>query len=389
MKTLLVILVSFVVLWVNGQPLDSLLRSIEQNNPQLISMQKWLEAEEIYAHTGIYPVNPEVRYAYLFGSPVEIGNQQELEILQSFRLPGYYNKKAALQQLHYEQKQLMAGKELREIMHQVRVVYFNLVRLHKKEMLLQSRREEADRLLTMMKLGFDNGEISKPAYDKARIFFLNVQAEWNKTIADIQIMKGQLQQLNGGNSIDHYGFDYPDDWLIPLLDSVLNQIAWVNPELQFSRLEIKISENSEKFERANIWPTFEAGYKSETILNQKLQGFQFGLTVPIWQDANKLKYSRLQQEWLQAQYEQREAEIKTQITSLYSEVQSLQDHYLQMKAMMDDEQVSGTNLDLLEAGQISFTEYFVDAEFIWEVLNNFFAVENAYFVGLSKLKSII
>jgi hypothetical protein len=60
-----------------------------------------------------------------------------------------------------------------------------------------------------------------------------------------------------------------------------------------------------------------------------------------------------------------------------------------MKAMMDDEQISGTNLDLLEAGQISFTEYFVDSEFIWEVLNDFFAVENAYFVGLSKLKSII
>jgi outer membrane protein, heavy metal efflux system len=159
--------------------------------------------------------------------------------------------------------------------------------------------------------------------------------------------------------------------------------------LQSDRLEIEISENSEKFERANIWPTFEAGYKSETILNQKLQGFQFGLTIPFWQEANKLKYSRLQQEWSQAQYEQREAELKVQVASLYSGVQSLQDQYLQMKETMEDEQISEMNLDLLETGQISFTEYFVDSEFIWEVLNNFFAVENAYFVGLSKLKSII
>jgi outer membrane protein, heavy metal efflux system len=389
MKTLLAFLVSSVVLWVHGQPLDSLLKSIEQNNPQLVTMQKWLEAEAVYARTGIHPVNPQVRYAYLYGNPVETGNLQELEILQSFRLPGYYNKKAALQQLHYEQKQLWAGKEMREIMHQVRVVYFNLVWLHRKDVLLQSRREEAERLLAMMKLGFERGEISKPAYDKARIFYLNVQAEWNRTSADIQIMKGQLQQLNGGNSIDHYGFEYPADWLIPPLDSVLSQTIRMNPDLQSDRLEIEISENSEKFERANIWPTFEAGYKSETILNQKLQGFQFGLTIPFWQEANKLKYSRLQQEWSQAQYEQREAELKVQVASLYSGVQSLQDQYLQMKETMEDEQISEMNLDLLETGQISFTEYFVDSEFIWEVLNNFFAVENAYFVGLSKLKSII
>jgi len=389
MKTILVLLILFVVSWVNGQTLDSLLKSIEHNNPQLIAMQKWLDAEAVFARTGIYPVNPEVRYTYLFGSPVETGNQQELEIMQSFRLPGYYNKKAALQQLQYEQKQFLAAKEVKDIIHRVEVVYFNLVLLHKKEILLQKRKEEADRLLTMMKLGFDQGEISKSAYDKARIFFMNVETEWNKTKADIQIMKGQLQQFNGGNAIDQFGFEYPGDWSIPPLDSVLSHAEAGNPVLQSARVEIKISEKSEKFERMNRWPVFEAGYKAETILNQQLQGFQFGLSIPFWQDANKLKYTRLQQEWMQAQYEQRKAELRTQLTALYNEVQSLQDNYLQMKAIMDDEQISLRNLDLLQAGQISFTEYLVDAGFIWEVLNNFFEIENAYFVGLSKLKSII
>jgi outer membrane protein, heavy metal efflux system len=41
------------------------------------------------------------------GQPDAIGNQQELEITQSFKLPGYYTSKSAVQKLNFQQKQAL------------------------------------------------------------------------------------------------------------------------------------------------------------------------------------------------------------------------------------------------------------------------------------------
>ena len=110
-----------------SQSLDNFLQNIEQNNPRLIALQKWLKAEETKAKTGIYPDNPEVSYNHLWGNPDVIGNQQELEITQSFKLPGYYTSKSAVQKLNFQQKQSLAEKEKREVLHTARTAWFNLV----------------------------------------------------------------------------------------------------------------------------------------------------------------------------------------------------------------------------------------------------------------------
>ncbi len=56
-----------------------------------------------------------------------------------------------------------------------------------------------------------------------------------------------------------------------------------------------------------------------------------------------------------------------------------------MKAVMHEEQVSKSNLELLKAGQINFTEYLMDANFIWETQSQFLQTEYSYFELLSQL----
>ena len=53
---------------------DSLLKSIEINNPMIRASVKWLESERVRSRTGIYPDNPDVSYNYMWGSPDAIGN---------------------------------------------------------------------------------------------------------------------------------------------------------------------------------------------------------------------------------------------------------------------------------------------------------------------------
>jgi outer membrane protein, heavy metal efflux system len=386
MKNTIIIMLIFISELAAGQSFDSFMLSVEQNNPQLITLQKWLEAEETKAKTGIYPANPEMNYSHLWGNPFAEGNQQELEITQSFKLPGYYTSKSAVQQLNFEQQQALAEKEKREILHIARLAWFNLVWLHKKEDLLKTRNADAQNLVGIMQEGLEGGEISKPLFDKARIYAIDAHTEWQKLQSEIEVQQQYLLQLNGGHPFQAEASEYPLDWKLPVLDSLLAGLAENNPELLAVQLGIEQAEKFEKYQRMNSLPSFEAGYKSETILDQKLQGFHAGISIPLWQNANTVKHAKLQTEWSKAKFWQEEGEIKLRLTNLFNEVVAVKTNFEQVRAVLEEEQVSAGNLELLKSGHISFTDYLVDADLIWQAKSKFLRNENAYYALLSQLK---
>jgi len=59
-----------------AQPLDSLLQQVEQNNPRLKALHKWLEAEETLAKTGIFPDNPEIITLTSLETPVQLATNR-------------------------------------------------------------------------------------------------------------------------------------------------------------------------------------------------------------------------------------------------------------------------------------------------------------------------
>lgn len=383
-STLLFVAISFVGF---GQSFDSFLENVEQHNPRLIALQKWLKAEETKAKTGIYPDNPEVSYNHLWGNPDAIGNQQELEITQSLKLPGYYISKSAVQRLNYQQKQALAEREKREILYTARTAWFNLVWLHKKEALLKTRNEDAKKLVIIMQEGFIGGEITKPEFDRARIYTIGVQSEWQKVQSKIEVQNQYLRHLAGDNSIEGLIFEYPLGWEYPPLDSLLANLSESHPVLVMAQLGIQQAENEVKQQKMNSLPSIEAGYKSETILDQKLKGFHAGISIPLWQNTNSVKHAKLQTEWSRANLSQQESEVKMLVAGVYYEMVALKTNYEQMKTVIGEEGISKSSFELLNSGHISFAEYLVDANFIWEIQNQFLQTENAYFEMLSRLKT--
>ncbi|MGV8830209.1 MAG: TolC family protein [Breznakibacter sp.] len=370
------------------QNLEDFIQSVEQNNPRLMALQKWLEAEAALAKTGIYPDNPEVSYNYLWGSPETIGNQKELEITQSFNLPGFYTSKSDIQKLNYQQKQLLAEKEKQEVLHEARATFFSLAWLHKKEALLKHRKEDADKLLVLMKAGFDGGEISKPVYDKIRIYAIGVQSDHQRLLSEIKVQQQYLQQLSGDTPIDGFSFDYPLDWKLPELDTLLANLTERNPDLVRAGLNIQQFEKEVKHQRMTNLPSFKAGYVSETILDQKLRGFHAGISIPLWQNKNTVKFAKLQTEASKADFAQKESELKAKISTLYLEANALEDSYEQMKVIMDEEGISGSSIELLQSGQISFADYLSEMEMITSNWLRYFDCQRDYFFKLSALKTI-
>jgi outer membrane protein, heavy metal efflux system len=372
-----------------AQSFDDFIQGVEQNNPQLIALQKWLEAEKTLAKTGITPNNPQVSFNYLYGSPQAIGNQSELEITQSFKLPGYYTTQSAIQQLNYQQKQTLANKEKQEILHRARTTYFALVWLYKKEALLRQRNNDAEKLLQVMKTAFDKGEISKPAYNKAQIYAIGARTDHQQLQSELKIQLQYLQQLNGDKPIEELVFDYPHDWDLPELKPILTSLHARNPDLLHANLQIQQSEKEIKKQRMSSLPSFEAGYVSEAILDQKLRGFHAGISIPLWQNKNTVKYAKLHTEAYKAIFSQKESELKAHVSALLVEATALKHSYEQMKVIMTEEVVSHSSIDLLKSGHISFTDYLIEMQIMTDNWLRYFDCQREYYTKLSALKILI
>lgn len=369
----------------NCQTLDSLMQSIEQHNPRIIALHSWLEAEKTKAKTGIYPDNPELSYIYLWGNSELIGSQKELEITQSFRLPGYYTSKSGVQQLAYEQKVIFAQKAEMEVLHKARTVYYTIVGLMKKESLLENRMVESEKLKALMKEGFEQGEISKPAYDKARIYHLNIQNEGKLIRGEIQIQKESLQQMKGGDPLSDLSYAYPESRILPSLDMILTDLPENNPDILMARQHDAVNERRVKLEKMNNLPVFEAGYKSEVFLEQKLRGIYAGIQIPLWENKNQVKKAQLQHVWSQASYQQMVSEVVAGVKSLYNELETTYVNYMEMKDILESVELAQSSYDLLQAGQISFPEYLIEVQFMYESQENYLETERRFFELWSEL----
>ena len=388
-KAIYILLLLCISLSGYSQTLDSLLKSIERNNPQIQSQAKWLETERARSRTGIYPSNPEVSFNYMWGSPDAIGNQQEFEVTQSFRFPTYYFTKAGMQELQLEQKVLVVEKSKREILSLAYNEYCTLVWLGKREEVLNKRVNESETLLSIMQQGYDRKEFSKPAFDKARIYHLNVQNELQKLKSEIQIHKELLQQINGGISLENLLILYPQNITLPDLNSILSVVQQQNSDILIAEYNTGITEKQVKLENMNRLPKLEAGYKSETILNQKLQGFHTGISIPLWENKNLVKQSKLENIWSQSYYDQVVSEVTANLKLVYAEALASYQNYSMMKDIMESSQLSESSMQLLKSGEISFSEYITEVQFIFESQFKYLENELNYYISLNKLKLIV
>jgi len=133
--------------------------------------------------------------------------------------------------------------------------------------------------------------------------------------SEIQVHHETMQQLNGGIPVDFIITDYAIPTLLPTFDSLQAKLMEYNPDIRIAYLNKDLSGAKVKEENMNRLSKIEAGYKGETILNQKLQGIHTGISIPLWENKNKVKQAKIEENWSQLNYDQAvsETHIQSQI----------------------------------------------------------------------------
>ena len=355
--------------------MDSVLSEIEKNNTTLAALKKSAEAETLGNKTGIFIPNPEVEFNYLWGSPGNIGNRTDFSIKQSLDFPTAYRFKNQISDLKNEQIMLLYRKELYALRLQAKLIYFDVVYYNALIAELTKRVAYAKQIAQSYKSKFDVGETNILEYNKAQLNLLNASKTLESTAIERSARLAELTLLNGGIPLEITESDFQPVVLPAGFDQWISQAEQQNPMLAWIKSEIEISSKQEGLSKALGLPKLQAGYMSESVVGQQYQGVTVGVSVPLWENKNRVKYAKANSLALESVEADNKVQFYNHLKALYNKAAGLQQNVAGYREGLSQYYNTSFLKTALDKGEISLINYITEFSFYYESINNLATTE--------------
>lgn len=384
------IMTTFILLCVGNllaqSTLDAMLAQIESNNKTLRAERQRVEAAAKEYQTGIWLYDPQISYDWLKGFPNSAGNQNDLTVMQPFDYPTAYARRRKLAGLKTGQLAFESKSLRQDVLLEAKLTGIQLIYLNKRKAELLRRLAAAQQFLDNYQKKYDARDATALDLNKARHQVVNLQTESKLLEVAATEYLTQLIALNGGVPVTVIDTIYPAlTMVLPTLDSLVQTIEATDPTLQFLQAQQQVGAAQLALTRALNLPKLEAGYRYQGILGQNFHGLHVGLSVPLWENKNRLAQQQLQSAYYSGQLESRRNERFYDVKRLYEKYQSLQTGLDEYRRSL----LSLNNLELLDnalqAGQITTLEYFVEQSIFYESRDRLLELERETALALAEL----
>ncbi len=367
--------------------INNVLTEVEKNNTTLSAYRKSVDVEKIGNKTGITPQNPEVEFNYLWGNPSTIGNRTDFSIKQSFDFPTAYSYKNQISNLKNEQAELEYKKQRNEVLYQTRVVCVKLTYYNAFIVELSKRHANALKIADAYKVKYNTGDVGILEFNKAQVNLLNVTKELENNEIERNALLSELTTLNGGNAINFTDSLFTVQTIPADFEQWFTQTEANNPLLQWVKQEIAISEKQVKLNTVNSLPKFYGGFMSEKVVGQQFQGITLGITIPLWENKNIVKYAKAKTIAMQSVEADAKLQFYNSMKATHTKVISLQTNVTDYRSKLG----MYSNSELLEKafnkGEISITVYMYELSLYYESIYKLLEMEmnlNEAFAELNK-----
>ncbi|MGV8112684.1 MAG: TolC family protein [Lentimicrobium sp.] len=365
--------------------INNVLSEVEKNNTTLSAYRKSIDAEKIGNKTGLTPQNPEVEFNYLWGSPSAIGNRTDFSVKQSFDFPTAYSYKNQISNLKNEQAELEYKKQRNEVLYQTRVVCVKLTYYNSLIVELSKRLANAQKVADAYKAKYNTGDVGILEFNKAQVNLLNVTKEMENNEIERNALLSELTTLNGGNAINFTDSLFSLQTIPADFEQWFSQTEANNPLLQWVKQEIAISEKQVKLNTAMSLPKFYGGFMSENVVGQQFQGITLGITIPLWENKNTVKYAKAKTIAMQSVEADAKLQFYNSMKATHSKVISLQTNVTDYRSKL----AMYSNSELLEKafnkGEISLTEYMYELSLYYESMYKLLEMEMNYNISFVEL----
>ena len=364
---------------------DQVLTEVVKNNTTLGALRKSVDAEKIGNKTGIYLQNPEVAFNYLWGSPSAIGNRTDFSISQTFDFPTAYGFKNQISDLKNEQTELEYQKQLMDIRLKTSLICFDLIYTNALHGELTKRVEYAQSIAKSYQIKFEAGETNILEYNKSQLNLLNVSKALESNGIERNAFLAELAGLNGGQAVDFTGSVFQIMELPADFEQWYMLAEQKNPTFSWLKKEIEISQKQTGLNRAMSLPKLQTGYMSESVIGQQFQGVTVGLTIPLWENKNKVKYAEANSQALESIVADNKIQFYNQLKALHSKTIALQKNVNEYRSGLFSFDSSELLKKALDQGEISLINYLMEFSLYYESVNKLLELERDMNKAMSEL----
>jgi len=384
MKKIILAAMAFAaVVSAKAQDINSVLKSVEQNNMELKALLKGNEAADIENKSQNTLEDLSIEYSPFFQSETSGIASSELVITQGFDFPTLYGARKKAGQLQRNVLDMQYQTARRDILVNAKKLCLDIINYNKQKQLLQERRKNADELLAMFELKFKNGDATSLELNKIKLDRMNLETELVQADTKHANAMQQLQALNGGLPIEVNMTEYPQ---APADDEVTMYEKAVATDwtVRTAQASVLAAEQDVKVNKQSWIPKFEIGYRRNTEGDNASNGFLIGGSIPLFSSKNKVKIAKARQTEAVMQHANARINAENSARTMITQMKQLK-----VSADAYDVPLMRQTLKLLrtavENGEISVTEYYVEADNIYKNMITYMDIERQYQDALTEI----
>ena len=381
--------------------LQTALNTALQNNLKLKSVNLSVQQQIALQRTAYDIPRTEIvlqQDATAGGSP---GNS--IGIVQQSALPIVYKNQAKL----LKQQTVLVKREMAiaifDITRQVRLAYINFQFSFERIRLLNSLDSIYRKFKERAELRQKVGETSNLEKYAAQNRFYEIQLQIKQAKIDVQSNELILQQLLNTKErlqpVDSTLAKVPFD---ALFDTSLNN----HPQTAFYQQQVNVANAELQLERTKRLPDFNIGYYHQFLVpgfnpakinkdytpNTRIGGFQVGVTVPLFNGAQRAKINaaKINTSFVQAQAQAASSGLKTQYLTQYNEYLKQKeglDYYETIGLKQSDEIIRISQISY-KLGEIGYMEYIQNLTMAFDTKLKYLEALNLYNQAIIELNYV-
>ena len=362
---------------VKAQAIDEVLRNIERNNKELQASAKDAEAARMEVQTQNNLEDPSVEYSPFYTKGISGMSSSELVVSQSFDFPTLYAARHSSGKLQKEVVDRQYQVERRELLLSAKNLCLDLIMLNKQQAMLSLRKKNAGDLLTLFDERLKQGDAGVLDINKIKMELMNVQTEVAQNNAAHRTALQKLLAMNGNLPIEFSASEYPQAKVPAYYNELYDEVVATDATLQMADASARAAEKNVSVQRQNWLPKLEVGYRRNTSIDEKSNGFLIGGSLPLFSNRKKNKIARAQAVSARLRLDDVRLQTEADVQSRYNELRQLDEA---MRAY--DVTLMTNTLSLLKeavtGGQISVIDYYTEADNVYNKLMAYYEVENRY-----------
>lgn len=387
MKKLTISLLFTLLLWpVFAQnETERVLKEIEDNSITLRAIREEIAARKLNNRTGIYLPNPEVEFNYLWGSPAPVGNRTDISVTQSFDFPTAYAHRSRIAKLENANLDLRYRSERLHLLLRGRQLCTELVYYNALVKEYSGRLANAQRIAETYLLRFDRGDANILEKNKAQLELTAIGNEMNRIETERSSLLNELKALNGGHTIAFTATDTDYEMLPPDFEEWVAAAEANSPVLQYVRGQMEISRQQVQLNRALGLPRLTAGYMSEKVVGERFQGVTVGISVPLWENRNRVKQAKAALNAAETVLEDSRIQFYHRLQNLFLKASRLQRDVLAYREALSSYHNGAYLRKALDSGEISLLNYLLEMTYYYDVINKVLETEKELGLTLAEL----